>query len=255
MADSIPVLTFHAIDAQPSLISFRPRLFQRGMARLYDSGYRTLSLLEVADCLRRGLLFPDRSFAITFDDGYQSVYAQAFPILQRYGFSATVFLTVGEQGKRTLLERLPSMEGRRMLSWREINDMHQAGITFGAHTLTHPDLTRLPLERVTAEICNSKDVIEDILGTDVACFAYPYGRYDDARRTLVSRHFTCAFSDRLGLIEAGSDLYALERVDAYYLNSEKLFDVMLSSLFPWYIRARSVPRQIRRAVIPRFGRV
>jgi len=255
VSTSIPILTFHAIDDRPSVISFPPRLFQRGIAHLHESGYRTVDLLQLVDCLKRGAPFPERSFAITFDDGYQSVYTQAFPILQRYGFSATVFLTVGEQGKRTLVERLPSMEGRTMLSWREITDMHQAGITFGAHTLTHPDLTRLPLERVTAEICNSKDVIEDVLGTDVACFAYPYGRYDAARRTLVSRHFTCACSDKLGLIESASDLYAMDRVDAYYINSEKLFDVMLSRLFPWYIRARSVPRQIRRSVISRFGRV
>jgi len=155
---TVPILTFHAVEDRPSVISFSPRLFQQGMARLYDRGYRTLNLPELVDCLRPGVLFPERSLAITFDDGYQSVYTQAFPILQRYGFSATVFLTVGEKGNRRPPERLPSIEGRSMLSWGEIKEMHRWGITFDAHTLTHPDLTRLALERVTAEICNSKDV-------------------------------------------------------------------------------------------------
>lgn len=94
MTVSLPILTFHALDEGPSVISFSPRLFRRGMARLHDSGYRTLSLLEAVDRLRRGAPFPNRPFVITFDDGYQSVYAEAFPVLQRYGMSATVFLSV-----------------------------------------------------------------------------------------------------------------------------------------------------------------
>jgi len=137
---SLPVLTFHAVDDQPSVISFPPRLFERGMALLYDCGFHALSLLEVVERLRQGLPFPERSFAITFDDGYQSVYQHAFPLLQRYGFSATVFLAVGENGNHTGSERLPSMCERSMLSWHEIREMHYRGMTFGAHTLTHPAL-------------------------------------------------------------------------------------------------------------------
>src|ERR687896_2746160 len=105
----IPILTFHAIDDRPSIISFSPRLFERSIARLYDSGYRTLGLPELVDHVRQGVPFPDRSFAMTFDDGYQSVYDHAFPILQRYDFSATIFLAVGENGTRSESERLPPM--------------------------------------------------------------------------------------------------------------------------------------------------
>ena len=95
---SLPVLTFHALDDRRSVISILPQVFRRGMARLHESGYRTLSLLAAVDCLRRGVSFPDRALVITFDDGYQTVYDEAFPVLQRYGMPATVFLTVGEKG-------------------------------------------------------------------------------------------------------------------------------------------------------------
>jgi peptidoglycan/xylan/chitin deacetylase (PgdA/CDA1 family) len=136
-----------------------------------------------------------------------------------------------------------------MLSWGEIREMHQQGINFDAHTCTHPDLTRLPLDRVEAEVCNSKVIIEDALGVPVACFAYPYGRYDTRSRDIVRRHFVCACSDRLGLITAGSDPYALGRVDTYYLRSERLFALTVSRLFPLYIRARNIPRGVRRTIL------
>jgi len=246
MALSLPILTFHALDDQRSVISFPPELFRRGMGKLYENGYRTIDLLDAIDCLRLKKPFPERSFIITFDDGYESVYEKAFPVLQDYGMTATIFLTVGERGKANPGERLPSLEGRSMLTWREIQEMKQWGIELGAHTLTHPDLTRLSRERMEAEIRDSKKIIENTLGTPVSCFAYPYGRYNDRIREVVRQHFTCASSDKLGLMSVDSDPYALERVDAYYLRKDRLFDVMSTSLFPWYIRICSIPRRIRR---------
>jgi len=241
---SFPIVTFHAIDDRPSVISFSPALFERGMRLLHKAGYRTLNLVDLADCMRKGRSFPERYLAITFDDGYRSVYETAFPVLQHYGMTATVFLTVG----KTKQERLPSMEDRSMLSWHEINEMHRAGIAFGGHTLTHPDLTHLPKELLELEVLGGKRVIEDALGSRVDTFAYPFGRYDDRCREIVSCHFLCACSDRLGLLRKTSDPYAMERVDAYYFRTERLFRTMLTSFFPLYVQARSIPRRIRRAV-------
>lgn len=184
MAASLPILTFHALDDRSSAISFAPHVFQRGMARLHEGGYRALSLLEAADGLRHGEPFPDRAFVLTFDDGYQSVYTEAFPVLQHYGWSATVFLTVGQNRKVGVESRLPAMEDRPMLAWREIQEMHRWGLDFGAHTLTHPDLTRLPLAQVETEVCDSQAIIQDALSAAVASFAYPYGRYDRRLRSI-----------------------------------------------------------------------
>ena len=248
MAITLPVLTFHSLDDESSVISFPPRVFQHGLRKLHESGYRTISLLNAVDCLRHGEPFPDRSFIITFDDGYQTVYDEAFSVLQRFDMSATVFLTVGEKRRAKISDRLPSLNGRPMLSWNEIQEMHRFGITFGAHTLTHPDLTRLSVDRIQLEIYESKRIIEDSLHTTVTSFAYPHGRYDHRIREIVQPYFTCAFSDKLGLVHAKSDLYVLERVDAYYLRTKRLFDIMLTGWFPLYIRARHIPRWIRRAI-------
>ncbi len=191
---------------------------------MYDRGYRTLSLLEAADRLRQGKPFPERSFVITFDDGYKSVFDEAFPVLRQYKMIATVFLAVRQKRVSGHNVRLPSLEGRQMLSWEEIREMRRYGLEFGAHTLTHLDLTRLSLEQAKFETYESKAMIEYALNIPVTSFAYPYGRYNDQSREIVRSRFACACSDMLGLANSNSDLYALERVEAYYLRSERLFE-------------------------------
>ena len=141
-----------------------------------------------------------------------------------------------------------------MLSWPEIREMQRWGVTFGAHTLTHPDLTRASVDRIEAEVCTSKAILEDALGAPVTCFAYPFGRYDARSRTMVRQHFACACSDQLGLLTAGSDPYTLERLDAYYLRTDRLFALMGTRLFPWYVWARNIPRQLRRTLRQRIER-
>jgi peptidoglycan/xylan/chitin deacetylase (PgdA/CDA1 family) len=248
-AGFLPVLTFHTLDDRPSPIAFPRAVFRHGLARLHAADYRTLSLLEAVALLQRGAPFPARAFVLTFDDGYQTVYDEAFPVLQRFGMSATVFLTVGRPGAAGPRGRLPSLNGRAMLAWPQIQEMQRWGIHFGAHTLTHPDLTRLPPAQVRAEACESRAIIESALGTRVACFAYPYGRHDHHSREVVRQHFDCACTDTLGLLTARSDRYRLDRVDAYYLRTVRLFAGMRRrGWLPWYVWARGIPRRIRRAV-------
>ncbi len=157
MSATIPILTFHAIDTRPSVLSCRPDVFRHGMATLHNAGYRTVGLLEAVECLRQRQPFPDWTFVVTFDDGYRSVHAEAFPVLRQFGMGATVFLTPGA----TADDRLPPFEGRETLSWPEVREMHAAGIEFGAHTLTHPDLTRVGAVRIAREMRDSRDGIAD----------------------------------------------------------------------------------------------
>jgi peptidoglycan/xylan/chitin deacetylase (PgdA/CDA1 family) len=246
MATALPILTFHAIDNAASVISFAPSVFQQGMAILHAHEYRTVDLAEALTCLRQQEPFPDRAFVLTFDDGFQTVYTEAFPVLQRYGMSATVFLTVG--ASPNFHARLPEREGRVMLNWSEIREMQVGGIEFGAHTLTHPDLTRLPADQIVREMSASKSAIENALGASVTSFAYPFGRYNDQICRIAQQYFSCACADTLGIVSSRSDAYALERVDGYYLRTPRLFGLTVTALFPWYITARNLPRQARRSI-------
>lgn len=248
----LPILTFHAIDERSDVCAFPPLVFRRGVERLRARGTRALGLAEIADLVGPRRDLPDGAVAVTFDDGYRSVYDEAFPILHEAGMTATVFLTVGPPTATG--ERLPSLEGRPMLSWSEIREMQRSGFSFGAHTLTHRDLTRLPTCEIEAEMRTSKAMIEDRLGTAVSCFAYPYGRYDERSRALARDLFACACSDALGLVSRRSDPWALERVDAYYLRTERRFDVALTRWLPHYLRVLDVPRRLRRRVTTALAR-
>lgn len=247
MAAALSILTFHAVDDRPSIISLASRAFVRAIERLDQHGARFLSLADALALLRGASPFPPGSIVLTFDDGYRSVYDVAFPILERHGLPATVFLTVGRDGSSA---SLPSLEGRAMLRWNEIREMERHGVDFGAHSCTHPDLTRVSDKRLEAEVRDSKSIVEQSLGRPVSSFAYPYGRYDGRVRAVVERHFDSACSDRLGFVTTRSDLYGLERIDTYYIRSERLLGSVGRRWFPWYVRARAVPRNVRRSARP-----
>jgi len=247
MASYLPVLTFHMIEDKPSVLSYSPYLFKRFMEQLRLRGYKTINLTEAVGTISTGNPLPEKTVILTFDDGYASVYEKAFPVLEEYGMSATVFLTVGDTAPGAD-DRLPSLNGADMLRWREIRNMRDGDIEFGSHTLTHPDLTRLDSGEIEHEIRQSKEIIEDFLGTPVSSFAYPYGRYNEESMKTVCQYYDCACSDELGLLTQKSRPYAVERVDSYYLRSESVLKLLFTGLFPTYVLLRNVPRRIKRSL-------
>ncbi len=244
----LPILTFHAVDHEPAVYSLSPQMFRHGMRQLHAHGFRTIHLDEVVDILRSGREFPARTVAITFDDGYWSFYAEAFPVLQEFEMTATVFVPTGEPTHAASTDRLPTLEGREMLGWPQIREMARAGIAFGAHSMTHPDLRKLSDQDVAREILGSKDVLEDRLGQAVSSFAYPFGLFDARCRAVVQQHFAAGVSDALGFVEPTSDPWTLARLDSYYLRTGPRFDSFFQPWFPAYLRARNLPRRLRRWV-------
>jgi peptidoglycan/xylan/chitin deacetylase (PgdA/CDA1 family) len=249
MAHRLPILTLHSIDDAGTVISFPRELLQDGLERLQAHGHISIALSEALAHIHRVEPFPDRSFVITFDDGYRSVFEEAFPILQQFGMTATVFLTVGKPSQRKMSGRIPSLFARTMLSWDEIRAMHLAGISFGAHTLTHPKLPRISHEAMRCEIHECKAVIEDELGTAVDSFAYPYGCCNALVKQVVEEFFGCGCTDELGLVNVAGDPYALPRIDGYFLRHKKLFDLMTTQAFSFYIRGCNLIRASRRALL------
>jgi peptidoglycan/xylan/chitin deacetylase (PgdA/CDA1 family) len=246
MAPSIPVLTFHALDEGRDAVAFSPPLFQRCMAFLDEAGFRILTLADLLSQLRGGGVSGQPALAITFDDGYRSVYDVAFPVLSQMGAPATVFVSPMAR-QRSGDERLPPQGGRERLSWAEMDEMGRCGFEFGAHTVSHCDLTRVDETTAGREILESKSVLEQGLSRSVDFFAYPFGRYDRVSRDIVSKSFEGAFSDRLGLTHRGDDLFALPRVEMHYFSSERTLPLLLDSRLSWYLSVRRLPRWIRRA--------
>lgn len=175
--------------------------------------------------------------------------------MRQYGMTATVFLTVGRTAGKRVNGRIPPLHGRAMLSWQEVCAMHAAGISFGAHTLTHPNLTRLSQDAMRAEIHDCKAVIEDELGAAVDSFAYPYGCWNAQVKQVVEECFEFGCTDELAMIDMTSDPYALPRIDGYFLRSKKLFDLMVTRVFPFYIKSCNFIRANRRAIVNPCGRI
>jgi peptidoglycan/xylan/chitin deacetylase (PgdA/CDA1 family) len=241
----LPILTFHALDHATDVCGLAPAVFRDGLGRLHAAGFRTVVLAEAVAALAAGVAPTARTFALTFDDGYRSVHTEAFPVLQRYGMTATVFLTVGAGGGDDD-DRLPSLGGREMLGWHEIRELHRAGIAFGAHSLTHADLTTLADARLEAEVREPRRRIEERIGAPAPGFAYPFGRFDARVCGVVRRHYDFACADTLGLAGLASDVWALERVETFYFRGRHRVALLASPWLPMLLRMIAIPRTLRR---------
>lgn len=128
-------------------------------------------------------------------------------------------------------EVLPDLGEKLMLSWEEIKEMSENGIEFGAHTLTHPELTRMPLWEAKEEIERSKREIEEKLGKPVISFAYPSGLYNEEVVELVRRAgFLCAVTTNLEEVKPWSNPYKLGRATGIDEDFPK-FKAILSGIY------------------------
>lgn len=248
----IPVLTYHALDERPSAISMPLKTFEWQMAELHRWGFQVISLSQLVRSIDTGATLPGRSVVIAFDDGFESVYTRAFPVLQRFGFPATVFLVPGYCGKLNDWPSQPASAPRLpLMNWSQIRELGRHGFDFGGHTFSHPRLDRVPPEALEWEILESKNDIEEHLGETVELFAYPYGRRNDASEGLVRRAYSGACTTRLALAGPKSDPLSLERVDAYYLQHPLMFRRLSSPAFPLYLGLRRLGRAVATVVLRR----
>jgi len=244
--DKVPVLTYHSIDASGSIVSVAPEVFRRQMSFLSESGYNTVSMSDLVNSLVKQKPLSPKTIALTFDDGFQNFYTTAFPILEQCGFKATVFLVTDFCGKSNdWADNPPKLPPSNLLSWREIKELNCCGIEFGAHTRTHPFLTRISAAEATREIIESKAIIEDSLGTAATSFAYPYGKFNRLVRQIAEKTYQSACSTNLGKAAWTSDFFALERVDAYYLSNQKIFTSLASKTFDRYLGFRQTLRDVK----------
>ncbi|MEO8042853.1 MAG: polysaccharide deacetylase family protein [Acidobacteriota bacterium] len=216
------------------------------MKRLSETGIRGISLETLSRSFAANKGFPENSVVLTFDDGFQNFYTTAFPILHEYGFKATVFLVTDHCGKKNDWPgNPPGLASEKLMSWSEVRELKSNGIEFGAHTRTHPDLTRLSETQVKRETVESRDAIENAIGVKVTTFAYPYGKFNGRVRDIAAQNFDVACSTNLGTATVESDLFSLERIDAYYLSRPRVFDSLSSKTFDRYMKFRQTLRDVK----------
>lgn len=176
----ISVLMYHQIatvppEHDPDQLAVTPELFARQMVYLHSNGYHCLSLAEAVDCWQRGDREPAKCFVLTFDDGYRDIFTTAYPILRQFNFTATIFVVTDQMGSQS---RWEGQTAYPLLSWDEARQLHQGGLTFGSHTVSHRRLSGLSDEEARIELRDSRTAIEQTLNTPVDFLSYPYGDFD-----------------------------------------------------------------------------
>lgn len=210
--DAPRILYYHRVDDDDQRSCVRPQQFLQQMGYLSARAYHIITLEGLCHSLTSGEALPARSVVITFDDGFADNYTQAYPILQRFGFPATIFLTVGFIGT----EELPVLSGphrsARPLTWQQVDEMGRHGISFGSHTLTHASLPRLGEAELRHEVYGSRHLLEEKLARDIQFFCYPKGEFTAPVKAVVQQAgYAGACTIYPGSVRAKSDLFALPR--------------------------------------------
>jgi peptidoglycan/xylan/chitin deacetylase (PgdA/CDA1 family) len=243
----LAVLTFHAIDDRPSVTSLPPDLFRWQMQTLAAHGLTGISLAQAFDHLDRTGRFPPDTVALTFDDGYRSVMEHALPAMAAQGFSGTVFLVSSLVGLNAAQARAAHCDfDRDLLGWREAETLLQAGFEIGAHSVSHPDLTRLPADALERELGQARAQLEQRLQVPVTSLAYPYGRENATVRGEATRHYRRACTTRLGRCRPQADPLRIDRIDMYYLQPRQRFLRLLGGGLSGWLRWRQQLRELKR---------
>lgn len=239
------VLTYHALDESSSVLATSPSLFAEQMRILAESGVRIVPLTDLPSFLAETPT-SEPVVALTFDDGFRSVYEHALPILAGYRFPATVFVVSNYCGRTNAWPSQPAHVARQpLLGWAELRELDRAGVRPGCHSSTHPDLRHLSPNEVSEEVAGAKARIEDALCVPVETFAYPYGAYNRRVRELVADHFSLACATTLGFVGPDSDPFAVERLDMYYLRRPTLLARLFTPSVRTYLRLRRSLREVR----------
>ncbi len=246
---ALPVITYHAIDRRPSVISLSPELFRWQMETLAARGFAGMSLAQAFGHLELTGRYPSNAVVLTFDDGYLSMLEHALPVIAAQGFGATAFLVTSLVGMSAAQAKAVHPEfDRDLLTWHQAETWVRSGCEIGSHTLNHPDLTRLSSDALEQELGQSREILEQRLQTPVDALAYPYGYFDATVITSAARHYRRACTTRLGRCAAQPDLLQLHRVDAYYLQQPGRFLKLLDGGLSGWLQSRQFLRDVKRAV-------
>lgn len=201
------VLCYHKVGVPPSPclkdLWVSTDNFRKQVKYLLDNGWKTLTFKELHEIYKNNEPLPEKAVLITFDDGYQNNYTEAYPVLKELGAKGNIFLVWNTLGKVNEWHNPASEPWVNMCTVEQLKEMQESGVfDFGGHTLNHPHLTQIDPEAAITEITESKKKIEEALGRELCAFAYPYGdgAYDErVRKNALDAGYTFDFSFKEGI--------------------------------------------------------
>ena len=206
------LLMYHMVSAPRAGAQFNglrvsPAMFERQLRWLRDNGWQSFTVSELVEC---GNSLPQKSFAITLDDGYADNLHAALPLLQKYGCKATLYLVVERFDRDWSVQRKAHHDGGELMREPKLSDaqvqmMLDAGcVELGSHSMTHANFLYLDLAATRQELADSKRILEARFGVPVKTFAWPFGLYRPEQVRLVEEAgYSSAVTVREGVESPG----------------------------------------------------
>jgi peptidoglycan/xylan/chitin deacetylase (PgdA/CDA1 family) len=243
---SVLVLTYHSIGSEPGPTSIAPDLFRRQMDELKRAGYKSLDIQGFIDWRLGRKDDPARRVIITFDDAFADFEKLAFPILNERGLSSLMFVPTGKVGGEENWNGANDPP-RPLMGWKQIKALARKGVEFGAHSITHADLTTLPADQRREEIEGSGAALSEQLGKRTRAFAAPYGRVNAAVISDIAKVYELAFGVRLDRARQSCDPVDVPRVDMHYFRDERRWRDFLEGGQAYFLGRRAL-RGVKHAV-------
>ncbi len=229
VVNGIHVLMYHRInDYRKNEMSVPVREFRKQVAWLKEMGFQNMRMAELEST---GSLPEAPKVIFSFDDGYEDNYAEAFPVLKEFGYSAIFYIPYELIGQKCMYrrDRMESSrpEHNRIMDWGDVRHLHGNGMEIGSHTLSHPILTRMDDARAKKEIFESKIKVEERLGARVTSFCYPGGYFNQKHVDWVREAgYRSACTTRIGCYR-GESRYRVPRIavlasDSFFVFKQKM---------------------------------
>jgi peptidoglycan/xylan/chitin deacetylase (PgdA/CDA1 family) len=187
---NIPILMYHSImDNHDKSVSINS--FELQMKLMRKMGYQTINFSDLNKNITK------KKFIITFDDGYENLITNAFPILKKLEFSATCFVVTNMLNKYNVWdENRSDYKKMKLMNIDQIYEWVSNGFEIGSHTKDHLNLTSLDINKKKEQIIDSKNFINQSLGIKITSFAYPFGSFDDETIKIVQENYEYAVTTR-----------------------------------------------------------
>jgi len=217
----VAVIVWHDIVAGRKEVWFDTPLdtFRTQLEAIQRGGFHVIPLLTLRDHLEHGTALPSKPLVLTFDDNGHGLYDNAFPLLERYRFPATLFVHTNFVGRTTT---------KRHTTWPQLGEMSRSGlIDVQSLTANHPpDLRVLSDAAVVHELRLSRSSLEARLGKKVYALVYPEDNYDDRLAGLAAANgYDLAFTEDWGNAGDSASLLTIHRYSALTRFAQALADV------------------------------
>jgi peptidoglycan/xylan/chitin deacetylase (PgdA/CDA1 family) len=216
------ILMYHMISEHKKGAKFNslrvsPSMFEKQISYLASSGWTFYTMSEIANNKRT---LPEKSVAITFDDGYEDNFTNALPILKKYGAKATIYLVVDRHNRewsslRKAKNNSGELKKELKLQDEQVREMINSGlIEIGSHTITHPNLSKLTIQQKHHEIFESKKNIDNLFHIQCNSFCYPFGIFNkDDMQLVQDASYTNATTTKTGISDlCQENIFKISRI-------------------------------------------